>query len=135
MLPNNVSLIIDSLELGNRANDIRFVRNQSTLNAHSLQTEFEQYITGAIEFGLQVTAFQDFATNKLDDKIGTLVQSGAAVTVTLLLSLGESVSESNPQLSGSMYVSSYSPTMGGQDEESKCKFTLHPVGDITLSLS
>lgn len=135
MLPNNVSVIVDSLQIGNYVTDAGFPRTQSTLSAHSLQSEFEQYITGAIEFQLQLTGFANFDAGSVDEKLGVLVQSGAAVAVTLLLSLGDAVSESNPSLSGSMYISSYTPTMGGQDEEAKWKAVLSPAGDITLNLS
>ena len=89
---------------------------------------------GAYVNGIQVEAFQDYASGALNSVIAPISRSGADVTV-IWRAKADAAAADNPQFTCTMWVSSYTPEKGDFGEEAMADFTLEPRGDVTRATS
>jgi hypothetical protein len=122
---NDVSAYLQTLELqlGRETQDDTAMGDLTRSNAAGLKT-------------VSITAnfHQSFVDNELDEILFGLFDAGTIFTALIRPTTG-SISTSNPQYAGSVFISEYTPLTGSVGDQLVVPVTLVPAGNFTRATS
>lgn len=103
------------------------------VDATGFGADFNEILVGLGDATITLEAFQDFASNKLDQNIWPIFINKTAVEVTVRATTGAVVSATNPEYSlPAARLFSYSPIAGAKGEASMTTLTFRNSGQLGL---
>lgn len=108
VMSNNVSFVINSVDLSDHVREITITMSADDLDATAMGATSHAHTVGLRDDRFEVTFLQDYASGKVDATLSPLVGSGTGVTA-VVKPTSAVVSATNPSYTASVLLFDYAP--------------------------
>lgn len=125
----DASFTINAVDLSDHVESLTINYGAETPDQTAMQDITRRRLPGLIDWTIDVTFRQDFATSNVDATLFPLV--GAAAVAVAIRPTSGAISTSNPEFQGNVLVGQYNPLQGTVGDTANSTVTL--TGDGTLT--
>lgn len=125
---------VNGVTLSTRVKSVTFPFGAEALEANAMGDNTKIKLPGLKEWSVDVEFYQDFAAANVDATLFNLVGADPfTIAVRAVASLAKSAT--NPEFTGSVILSSYTPIGGSAGEMAKAPAKFECAGDLTRSVA
>jgi hypothetical protein len=126
----DAEVIVNSIDLSDHVLSVTVNYNGELEDATAMGQFARVRLAGLIDWSVDVTFKQDFATANVDDTLFPLV-GAAAFPITVMADLTAGVGVNNPRFEGDVVLETYQPIAGAIGELAKSTTSFKSSGDLT----
>ena len=125
-MSNDVSLVVNSVDLSDHVREITITMSADDLDATAMGAQSKAHAVGLRDDRIEVTFLQDYASAKVDATLNPLVSSSTPFTIVAKPTSG-AVTATNPSYTMSSLLFDYTPIDATVGEISMPKVTFLPA--------
>lgn len=132
----DVDIVVNGVNLSTRCDSVTIEDQADEVEVSSFQGNgYKEYLQGLKDATITASFFQDFASGSVHSTLNAVYQSGATFDV-VIKSDDAAVGATNPTMTMSSKLYSYSPLSGGIGEASKIEATFRNAGEgVEIAIS
>ena len=131
---NDCHVTINAVDLSDHVKSVTFDISANALDETAMADTTIHRIVGMKDWSVSVDFMQDFAAAKVDATLWAVYNGGAAVTI-IVRPDSDAVGATNPNYTGSVVLTSYSPITGGVGDLATTSVTFEGAGALSRAVA
>jgi hypothetical protein len=131
----DAEITVNSVDLSSFARAVTIESTNEQLDATTFGNTSKVTLAGQNEWSVSVEFFQSYYTAEVNATLWPIHSNGTTVAMTVMPSLTDGVSVTNPKFTGNVTLNSYQPISGAHGEVLSSTVNFDSAGDLTAATS